>query len=661
MDIPLNKVKRGRFQPRQHFDEQYMLGLAGSIRDQGLINPIIVFVNGDGNYELVAGECRWRAHCALAIINRGDLSLELPTAISLVCLPEAAETMARDYFFLAGYTIRAEVVEGDDLQRLHQASIIDNLQRADLTPIEEAHALLDLKTKYGYSLRQLADIVGKSKSWCDDRLNLLNLVDDVATMVNNKSDGPGLDLSLARDLARKIPTDLQPLLAAHLTQKLAQGTNLKDLQKQIGDVARFVDSNRWSLSHNLDLPFNPIVYNRARFLRHLLEVTPPRQLSQGLIKLLGEGSHYTPNYLSKKVDTILSSNWEFSNVVQMLTGKSDPWLDHAKAQDWTCDHCILNSLVKVITLQNDELDNSAPCQQINRYRDPEKKILTCLQFIGTEDPPIIVVPFTIINHLDNSGGRDLLKHPLCGEDKHYVTSWQDYVFIYQQARLRFEQAASDEVEMQSKQHLGPLAQYWQAQQDGLFALENFQAHACRSCTHFDGDECKFVHKPLYESHNNKITKSPGFGVLVNKDGLVVPRCEMFRYRDLPEIRPLQGYRFPDRNLIMDWFKLIKSQANPRFYGAQKNLFGILAWLPSQKSENFLADIDDDNLLMAILQTGVQEIVNLRSYTSRLNLLDPVTGENIEWQAMDWGNFMSQEKPYAWNNDWPLPWEKKGIS
>lgn len=165
----LADIRPGRFQPRQQFDAEALLGLATSIRDQGLINPIIIFINEDSEPELIAGERRWRASCALALADRGELNMELEEAVSIVCQPTWPEAVG-NYFFLSACWPRLEIVDGDDHQHLHQVSVVDNLQRADLSPVEEAHALQDLREEHGYSIRQLAEVVGKSKSWVDDRL-----------------------------------------------------------------------------------------------------------------------------------------------------------------------------------------------------------------------------------------------------------------------------------------------------------------------------------------------------------------------------------------------------------------------------------------------------------------------------------------------------------
>lgn len=650
LELALADIRPGRFQPRQNFDEEKLLGLAQSIRDQGLINPIIVFENEDKEYELIAGERRWRASCALALSNKGELQMSLSEAVKIVCRSEPKK-LGRDYFFLVACYIKAEVVAHDleDLTRLHQISIVDNIQRDDLSPVEVGQALLDLKQEYGYSIRQLAGVVNQSKSWVEDRLKIASLTPEVAQMVGGNGSGPELDITLARELARKIPANLQPPIAEHVRAEYAAGKPVKELAKLVGDIARFIDPNRWSLSNDFNLPHNPVVYNRARLLLTLLANTPPGQLARGLLQLKGDdGSYYARNYLTMKVATVLNSSYEFSKIVQKLTGKSDPWPELAAANGWTCDRCILKSLVDVIDLRDDGLDHNAPCQKMVS-RTPEQ-VTTCPRFIGPEDAAAIVVSSSIHSYLDETSGSNLLKRPLNGENACYVTSWQDYAFVYNQARIRRAQQDQEQEERQNTQHLKPIARYWQAQLNGSLGtfsqidIHHFQAHACRNCKHFtaqglgqkEAAPCRFAEHPLKQSYGEG-TRAPRFGLLNHPDGFSVPRCEKFQRRSLPDnIRPVEGVQIgkANRALVLNWFHLLKKQVSTH-YEAHRLIFGVLTWLHERDLEKLWDEVNDDGVMMAILQTGVHEIQSLKSWGAPVRLLDPTTGENAAWTACQW--------------------------
>ncbi len=139
-ELSITDIRANPDQPRKHFDENKLRELAASIREHGLMQPITVRPAGDGNYVLVAGERRYRAHV------------------------------------IAGFpTIRAEIVEIDDQAAAEQA-IVENLQRVDISPLEEAAAYQSMLDRYGYTVEQLANRIGMKQPWrISERTSLLNL------------------------------------------------------------------------------------------------------------------------------------------------------------------------------------------------------------------------------------------------------------------------------------------------------------------------------------------------------------------------------------------------------------------------------------------------------------------------------------------------------
>lgn len=138
-EIPIAHVQPNRFQPRRHFDEEAMASLAASIRELGVLQPILVRQIGEEQYELIAGERRWRA--------------------------------ARR----AGHqTIPVLVQSTSDVQSLEQA-LVENLHREDLDPLEEAAAYQQLIDDFGYTHDRVAARVGKSRVTVTNTLRLLQL------------------------------------------------------------------------------------------------------------------------------------------------------------------------------------------------------------------------------------------------------------------------------------------------------------------------------------------------------------------------------------------------------------------------------------------------------------------------------------------------------
>ena len=147
--LPISKVEPREDQPRDHFDEERLQDLASSISRHGLIQPVIVRKMDSGGYQIIAGERRWRA--------------------------------AR----LAGLAeIPVRVLRADD-QSVAELALVENLQREDLNPMEEARGYQKLMQNYSLTQEEAAAGVGKSRSAIANALRLLNLSAPVIEMVEN--------------------------------------------------------------------------------------------------------------------------------------------------------------------------------------------------------------------------------------------------------------------------------------------------------------------------------------------------------------------------------------------------------------------------------------------------------------------------------------------
>jgi ParB family transcriptional regulator, chromosome partitioning protein len=160
--IPLSAISPNPEQPRKRFDEERIAELAESISRRGVLQPVLVRSAGGGRYELLAGERRFRAS------QRAGLAV-----------------------------VPALVREEDDPLEL---ALIENLQREDLTPLEEAEALHGLSERHGYSHRELAEIVGKSRPYVSNVLSLLRLPDRVKEEIHRE--GPQVSRELLMGVAR---------------------------------------------------------------------------------------------------------------------------------------------------------------------------------------------------------------------------------------------------------------------------------------------------------------------------------------------------------------------------------------------------------------------------------------------------------------------------
>ncbi len=147
--LPLQRIEPNPNQPRKRFDEVELQALADSIAQHGLLQPLAVRDMGNGYYQIIAGERRWRA-CRLAGLS------EVPVT----------------------------VVEADD-RTVMELALVENLQREDLNPMEEAEGYRVLLEDYGLTQEQAAQQVGKSRSAVANALRLLTLSDEVRALVEN--------------------------------------------------------------------------------------------------------------------------------------------------------------------------------------------------------------------------------------------------------------------------------------------------------------------------------------------------------------------------------------------------------------------------------------------------------------------------------------------
>ena len=212
--ISIKDINRNKLQPRKYFDKSALQELTDSIKEQGVIQPIVVRPdkNSEGKYEIVAGERRW-----LASQNAG--LHEVPVVI----------------------------LDVDDIKSLEFA-IVENVQRQDLNPIEEAKGYQRLVDDFNYNQDKLSKFIGKSRSYIANSLRLLGLPTEVLTMVESGNLTAGhartlIGLNNASEIAKKI---IQSKLSVRQSELLVRqfrdkkfklvhkkDSNILDLQKNL--------------------------------------------------------------------------------------------------------------------------------------------------------------------------------------------------------------------------------------------------------------------------------------------------------------------------------------------------------------------------------------------------------------------------------------------
>ncbi len=160
-DMPLDQIRPGRYQPRSVMDPEKLDELAESIKTQGVVQPVVIRpLDTPGEYELIAGERRWRAARKAGLETIPAVIRKVPDEVSLAL------------------------------------ALIENIQREDLNPLEEATALKRLIEEFGLTHEQAAQNVGRSRAAVTNLLRLLELAPEVRTLVDEKK----LDMGHARAL-----------------------------------------------------------------------------------------------------------------------------------------------------------------------------------------------------------------------------------------------------------------------------------------------------------------------------------------------------------------------------------------------------------------------------------------------------------------------------
>ena len=202
--VSINDLTRNKLQPRKNFSKESLEELSNSIKEQGIIQPIAVRPDKttDGKYEIIAGERRWLA------AQKADL-----------------------------YEVPVVILNVDDLKSL-EVAIVENVQRQDLSPIEEARGYKRLINDFSYNQDKLSKFIGKSRSYIANSLRLLSLPDEILSMVEQGNLTSGHARSLiglmnAKTLAKQIvDRKLSVRQSEQLAKKFRDKKNIKLVPKK---------------------------------------------------------------------------------------------------------------------------------------------------------------------------------------------------------------------------------------------------------------------------------------------------------------------------------------------------------------------------------------------------------------------------------------------
>jgi len=229
-ELPVEKIQRGKYQPRRDMDPQALEELADSIRKQGIMQPIVVRPITTDRYEIIAGERRWRAAQLAGLDRVPALIRDVPD--------EAAIAMA----------------------------LIENIQREDLNAMEEAMALHRLQEEFELTQVEVAEAVGKSRTTVTNLLRLLHLTDEVRTMLEHGdlemghgramlTLAPEQQLAVARQVEAKSLSVRQTEALVRKVQTEAVALPV-DKPKQDKDVARLEEDLGEKLGSDVKIDYN---------------------------------------------------------------------------------------------------------------------------------------------------------------------------------------------------------------------------------------------------------------------------------------------------------------------------------------------------------------------------------------------------------------------
>ncbi|MGN7618850.1 MAG: ParB/RepB/Spo0J family partition protein [Ehrlichia sp.] len=249
--MPINLLNPSTSQPRKTFDQESLKELAESIIKHGIIQPIIIRKNPNKTgYEIIAGERRWRASILAKLKS-------VPVIVKEISDNQCVEL-----------------------------SIIENIQRQDLTPIEEAEAYMKLVDTFSYTHEDLASILGKSRSHITNMIRILSLPPSIKSMVNNRAISFGharalINVENAEAIAQKIISSNLNVRQTELLIKNIQKCHINKHQESSIDINLTELEQLLSQTLNLKIKINGLK-NRGSVI---IKYNNPQQLSLILEKL----------------------------------------------------------------------------------------------------------------------------------------------------------------------------------------------------------------------------------------------------------------------------------------------------------------------------------------------------------------------------------------
>lgn len=635
--IGVERVRPGQWQPRdrEQITDESVAELAADIKRRGVLSPLLATpiegVDGPMEVELIAGERRWRA---------ARMAGELSVPVRLVFgTPD----------------------------ELHEMAIVDNLQREDLTLMEEARALQMLIDLHGYSQRELARRLSKSQGWVQQRLALPGLSSKVQEMVNTRV----FSLAHARALSA-LPEAVQEVAAEHLDQVQASGVPLTSRQIQnLGrKVRKFLDPARFEGAEGRVM--DPELRNGVIALRHLLRTLPEEQIGKAVGRLLeARPGSEEQGLLGRKelrrsdTDSLLSLLMNPGEWRGFAYYSKPVWPDEvAIAMGRTCLGCVF------VGHEGPKLPYSnwrSPCA---RWRELETAPVSCA--MCTLESDAVVIP--------NAWEFKEIEDAVIREDGDfpYVESVSEYVRLVEEAgRRQREHKVNKKADERNEHHEWLVAFRTRCEEALGLDVEHFQAQWCGRCARGQGD-CDLMAKPIGNSWERRPYLSAMVEIEECEDndgkpyrmaGRVVPRCELFQFVSVPILHQIGWLMFSKekrerRDTVIRWLRAMVRGVTRQGNGSL-GVWSPLRWLPYKRARDKHYDREKllsyvlanwnkwgDAQVGTLLNVAASECVaaNRQGRRPVFALYNPETGVEEHWACVRW-EASTGEKP-GWGSNWP---------
>lgn len=550
VDLRVDQIIPSRWQPRSYpYDGDGFEELKMSVQRHGVLNRLRVFTNEDNNYELITGHRR----------------LAAAKAVELALVP--AEVVA-DLSSVVNHEWR-----DNELRRIHEEVIVDNLHHQDLTHIEQANAIKALMDEHGYKQSEAAHVLGKSQQWLSDQLSLLKLAPAVQTAVT----AGAVEFSTARKLA-KLPADVQ----APVMERV-KGGDAENAARVVGKISKALEPGFW------DLPEGPRGYddlNKQRLLAHwLLEAEQAVGKGKALAVLEADGR--------LKPAHEVAGDWELQWTkpkLEALIGADLPsWPEFATDRGMTCESCLWSEHNPFWQCRSEEHD-------------------TCLNYLGPDEKLFFNVP--------DGEAQDCLD---CIKDEGGCTDATCHVVHLQE----IEERRAEGVEESQQERLGETQEKIKAfhdrQQESDVDLDHWLAQACKRCVSFWSVEhpegpCGF------EGSYSEVR------FWTNGDGTAIPRCSVYELGDIGFIAQMS--RNSTKEILIAQLKLLRQRAREtlQWLPCDDSVTALSSWLKS--SDLSLRQLG------ALVTMGLNEDrMPWAGDDEEFSQVNPVTGEYETWKRL----------------------------